>query len=651
MSFVSFWAITGITLASMTVRVAKRFSFNMVKVATVGALVYFVATSRRLFDLRHWIEATLVPSPSESSSTEVVWATLLVSGLAVFPTYFAISLFLPWICNDLQKRGLHVGRVYGCNTAAFCIGLLAFTWWAPLVNIFFAFRLAIVLVVIGCLLICLVPKQAKWNRWIAVAGIGLGGVSVFIVPKGFDPELFPEGYPPRHYPVRAMMSNGAHTTYVVEGFEGDALYFDGHSMSSTNRICLQYMRSMAHVPLLAHPEPRRALLICFGVGNTAAAIAEHDSIEQIDIVDLNDRVFATATEFRHVNGDVLSDPRINLYQDDGRQFLRAGDEQYDLITSEPPPPMMNGISRLYSREYYADVLEHLTPDGMMSQWLPVYQMPNEAVEMAIATFVDVFPNTLMFVGWNEELILVGGARPFNPDCLTRRFREDTSVLADMNQIWIPTADHVLARIMMTDEMLRLNYSGARLISDDRNLLSTMFPPQNMIPAVPFDPLQVRTSMEARDFEPSERLVSAWSDLRILRKLVPDFPASSLRLVSELSRDIDGTNIDWMKIENLNRASSAALALGNIPLSDQLLKDSLAIRSDQLELCLDQGQRALGAGKFQAAEFWFQQAVRIMPELTLGRRQLATVYERTNRQPLADQQIRAIIQFDPDAQPQ
>src|SRR5262249_35084800 len=41
---------------------------------------------------------------------------------------------------------------------------------------------------------------------------------------------------------------------------------------------------MAHLPLLMHPNPRQALVICFGTGNTFRAAVNH--IGRVDVVEL-----------------------------------------------------------------------------------------------------------------------------------------------------------------------------------------------------------------------------------------------------------------------------------------------------------------------------------------------------------------------------
>ncbi len=139
-------------------------------------------------------------------------------------------------------------------------------------------------------------------------------------------------------PVHTAMSNAAHTTFVADAPQGKRLYFDGHPMSGTARGAQTYMRLMAHLPLLAQRGPRDALVIGFGVGNTAAAIALHQSIQNIDVAKLNDRVIATAPQFASTNASVIDAPRLRVCHGDGRAVLELRSQHYDLITTESPPP-------------------------------------------------------------------------------------------------------------------------------------------------------------------------------------------------------------------------------------------------------------------------------------------------------------------------
>jgi spermidine synthase len=241
--------------------------------------------------------------------------------------------------------------------------------------------------------------------------------------------------------------------------------FDGHSMAGTSPQGQVYMRSMAHLPLLLHPDPRSALLICFGVGATADAIRTHRTIERLDVVDLNPSVFLLDRPFASVNRDVLADRRLRIVCDDGRQFLKLTDALYDFVTMEPPPPLQPGISRLYSAEFYEAVKKRLKPGGVVSQWLPESQMSEQGVDLIASTFVRAFPHTLLFVGFGRDLILVGSDRPFGYGRLTARMEGEPDVKQVLAGFGLGTAPRLLATILRTDESMRRQWAAGPVISD------------------------------------------------------------------------------------------------------------------------------------------------------------------------------------------
>jgi spermidine synthase len=475
---ISFWAILGIFLASTFVWHARRLRMVHIKIAFVAAAIYFYAAWRLMYpSLIHRLESRYTPIDASgmiNNFPDSVAELFVFVGGCVFVPYLLVSLLLPYICNQAQMHRIHLGLAYGLNTLAFCIGLVVFTLLAPRVNIFYSLKLMWVLMSCGVALLLVISESRRVSWWqpaIAAAAFFAGCV---VTPAGFDASyLMPNSIQTR-YPISDLKSNGTDTTYVVTVPNGEFLFFGNTSMSGTVLPSQIYMRLMAHVPLLLQENPVSALVICFGVGNTASAIATHDSIGHVDVVDLNRNVFETAAEFAGTNFEVYKDPRVRLINDDGRSFLRLSRDTYDLITSEPPPPMQAGVYRLYSLEYYRDVLAHLTPTGMMTQWLPVYQMPAKAVDEAIATFVTVFPHTLLYSGISTELILLGSREPIEIDRLWQRFPASGRERADLAAILVDTPAKLGARIVRTDASLRRDYLGARTISDERNDLEQMF---------------------------------------------------------------------------------------------------------------------------------------------------------------------------------
>jgi len=521
---------------------------------------------------------------------------LVFTGLFVFPAFYLLSLLLPHVCNAVQADKRHLGVIYGANTLAFCLGILAFTILTPQVSVFYSFKLFMCLFAVLAFLLLAISAAKRLALWKpAAAALVLAGCAAF-VPSAFDVTYYPAGSPPTKFPIRAVKSNIAHTTFIVGDPAGDLLYFDSHPMSGCNTIAQQYMRLMAHFPLLAHPEPKDALLICFGVGSTASAIAAHDTIEQIDIVDLNRQVFATAPEFAHVNSSVARDPRVRLIHDDGRKFLNVTDRTYDLITSEPPPPMFSGMERLYSRQYYETARDHLTPGGLMTQWLPIGQMPTRTMNEAIATFIDVFPHSLLFVGAGINYILVGGNEPIDLTTIESRFDDDDSVVIDLGNYAIANPARLFARIVKGADTLQAEFGAYPNISDQNNAFSHAFHDPASPSLITYDPVAMLEEIDAEQLSASSELRRTVLHLGRLKTVVLDFPEPSLMSIPpESAPQVELSGADWRTIHRLF-TNSVTMSQSDPAQAVSLLQRALLMEPDlpyvakRLGLMLNQLQR-------------------------------------------------------------
>ncbi|HVS10322.1 MAG TPA: tetratricopeptide repeat protein [Planctomycetota bacterium] len=604
LSCISFWCILAIALASATVRALPRLALRHVQIAAVAAFLVYVAVWHFAYRLRDWVDAAdrlrvqaaLPPMPQGLSVSYQffnlgygVWPVLWFTGLFVLPPFYLLSLFLPHLCNAAHAERRHLGLVYGVNTLAFCAGLLAFTTVAPRVNVFYAMRLFLGLFALAVLvLVALRPRDRHVGRKAGLAALLLLALA-WMTPRGFAPGYFAPGDPAAALPVRAMKSNGAHTTYVVADPAGDVLYFDSHPMSGCNAPAQQYMRLMAHFPLLAHERPAAALLIGFGVGNTASAILLHETIERLDVVDLNHQVFATASEFAPVNRNAHADPRVRLVHDDGRRFLRLTPHAYDLITSEPPPPMLPGVSRLYSVEYYRDARACLTPGGLITQWLPIDQMPLPAMRAALAAFVQVFPDSLLFVGQSTNYILMGSNRPLQLATVESRWLESPQVREDLAPFGVRGVVPLLARITKIGPGMVREFAKDVAIRDPHNDLSRMFHDPAAPPVLTYDPTAVLAHLTppgARPLACRDELASTVLHLGRLVSMVPDFPESALMSV----RHTGGTqvalaHIDWHTVARRIEASERALAAGDTRVALEHLQQVLEMAPEYPAIAL------------------------------------------------------------------
>ena len=259
---------------------------------------------------------------------------------------------------------------------------------------------------------------------------------------------------------------------VTDGPDGGrVLVTNGHPMSSTELFSQRYMRAMAHIPLLTLDSPTRVLVLCYGVGNTAHAATLHPSVRRVDVVDLSKHVLQHSSFFNDFNHDVLHDPRVAVYVNDGRHHLRMEPPgSYDLITLEPPPIVHAGVASLYSREFYASARSRLTPQGYISQWLPVFGVPHAMVLSMIRAFVEVFPNAVLLSGANTNLLLIGTRAPRNeidPPRVAAALSRAPAVHADLQRLDLGTVREIVGTFVASSSTLAAATRDSAPVTDDR----------------------------------------------------------------------------------------------------------------------------------------------------------------------------------------
>jgi spermidine synthase len=283
---------------------------------------------------------------------------------------------------------------------------------------------------------------------------------------------------PRSQLSRAHFRGGGEIIAIQEGATTTAaaaahfLYAERHhvelltpgiSMSTTRGDARRYMAMMAHAAVLAARGSARALLICYGVGNTASALLAHGRLQRLDVVDISPEVLALSEHFAAARGsDPLRDPRTHVFVDDGRHHLITHDTRYDIITAEPPPPNYAGVANLYSRELYRLARGRLAAGGVITQWLPVFQLADDDVRAMIAAFVAELPHTALLYGYDQELILIGSSDP-----LVMRTQVDPALTQALQHSYIGGIEDVLGAVLQTDAELRAHVQGIEPLSDER----------------------------------------------------------------------------------------------------------------------------------------------------------------------------------------
>ena len=126
-----------------------------------------------------------------------------------------------------------------------------------------------------------------------------------------------------------------------------------------------YHEMMTHVPLLAHGNARRVLIVGGGDGGVLRECCRHASIERIVQVEIDMAVIEMAKTWlpKHSDG-AYDDPRVEIVIGDGLDYVRSTDERFDVIISDSTDPIGPGEA-LFTEDFYAGCKRCLADGGVV----------------------------------------------------------------------------------------------------------------------------------------------------------------------------------------------------------------------------------------------------------------------------------------------
>ncbi|MHC4414094.1 MAG: fused MFS/spermidine synthase [Planctomycetota bacterium] len=243
--------------------------------------------------------------------------------------------------------------------------------------------------------------------------------------------------------------------------------------SSVGRLHQQEL--LAHIPLLLHPDPRRALVIGLASGMTLGSAGRHP-LETLDCVELSPGVVEATRLFGPYNYDILDDPRVRVIITDGRNHLALARAPYDVIISQPSNLWIAGVADLFTREFFELCHERLSPRGIACIWFETATIDQEVFRSIVRTFSSVFQTITIWQASRSDFLLIGskGALAVDHQVLARRMSED-AVASDLKRINIETVPDFLSALVMGEGGARRLAEGARLHTDDNALLEFSAP--------------------------------------------------------------------------------------------------------------------------------------------------------------------------------
>ena len=444
------------------------------------AAVYGLYALTELSDYLGW---TVLWLPVRGYWGLTLLKAIATARIALLPSLLGgLVLPLAWrLAYDRDRLGRRVGWLTAASTAGTLVGSLGAAFvLVPWLGVGRSFALvASIELALGVALLLTARRRLVALAFAAasVAGFALlvraaAPLSEVLLTAG----IFTEG----DREVK-FHEDGLHGLVTVEDItlpdeQYRSLSVNGINVAGSSDDLREVQKMQAHVPLLAHPDPKSILHIGVGSGGTAYSASRHE-LTRIDIVELNPRVVVAAHAWlREINHGVLrAEPRINIVYGDGRTMLLATEQQYDVILSDSIHPRFAGNGMLYTRDYYELARSRLRPGGVVSQWLPLYSLPPEVFKSIIKAFVEVFPDSTLWYlpnTLNPHTIVVGardGFR-FSADTVAARLGR-AEVAADLAELLqIEDAAGFLDTYLTGGDGLRRLVAGAPVHTDDRPIV-------------------------------------------------------------------------------------------------------------------------------------------------------------------------------------
>ncbi len=252
-------------------------------------------------------------------------------------------------------------------------------------------------------------------------------------------------------------------TLWLNSLPHSAMYLNG----SSNSVFLY--TDYFHIALAFNPDIRSVLFIGGGGFSAPKKFLEDYPKVTVDVVEIDPDVVKTAKQYFSVHDD----PRLHIFNEDGRRFLSQSSEKYDLI-------VLDAYSKTYvpfhlmTDEFFKLIDQHLNPNGVIASNLisslvgdtsDLLRAEYKTVNQTYPKTIYLFTTTSNSLSQVQNIILVAqkSNNHYNKTELVNRALD------------APKRGDVLARYVATDYDSEVNTNDVPILTDDyapaQNLLN------------------------------------------------------------------------------------------------------------------------------------------------------------------------------------
>ena len=391
---------------------AAKAIFAVGALGVYGSVLEFVAWAMRAV------------SPTTEGYVLLNVSGLVASMMVMFPAAFCAGMTLPLATNALLVRRhgeASIGRIYGANTAgcivgaAFAthIGMEAFgvkglTGLGAIADL----AMAAAVFAIG-MRINLRTAFAGVATLVAAAGAiyvsseldelkmasGVFRYGIFLSPENSKVIYYRDG----KTATISVVDIGNSRSIRTNGKPDASIEFHNRTRPSTDEPTMVLAGTL---PFAFKPDAKKVANIGFGSGLTTHAVLGSPVVEAVDSIEIERTMIEGARLFDPHNRRAYHDPRNRFHIDDAKTFFASHAARYDVIISEPSNPWVSGVSSLFSEEFYELIRRHITDDGVLVQWVQIYEINFDLLASIVKALGNHFGDYQLFTTNTGDILIV-----------------------------------------------------------------------------------------------------------------------------------------------------------------------------------------------------------------------------------------------------
>ena len=454
------------------------FKLQLWLAATVALLAPLTYIAPNIFGNLTW---TLISLTDGNFAISSILAQFFVASLLILvPTTLLGASFPAAVqsyVNNFDFRARGTGYIYAFNTFGAVVGsLIGGFILLPI----FGTRISLIIIAVlfffsALFLIKLIKRIENYNNFInfhkflPIAIFIASSIAISIMPSK---TILNYNMQKNTKPNIIYHNDGvSHTIDIVKSDEGHIIMMvNGNIEADTTYLQKRHFILKAHLPLLLHGEANEVAVIGLGLGITLKSLLNNPLVKNLKLIELSPEMIKAHQLNPEISGHALKNSKLKIIVDDARNYMNMSSRKFDIITADPIHPRITGVGYLYTKEYYEILKKRLTTNGIVLQWMPMYRISKKSFDVALKTFVEVYPNYSFWYVRGHGL-LVGSLKPINLDFkdFAERYNQ-IPIQKDLRSIDIKTPEELLGHMLMDkDNILSyLNSGGKILINTDDN---------------------------------------------------------------------------------------------------------------------------------------------------------------------------------------